>query len=111
MEAENKLILKTVLVVFFKISSEYLTFMSHCIVKIFQYISNKVQRFTVYFYLEAALHVSGGTSTHHKERIQVYLQNLAYNLCTDTDEIKFFRKKIDLLNVKNKTRCRKLNVL
>jgi len=28
------------------------------------------------FYLEIALHVSGGTSTHHQERIQLYLQHL-----------------------------------
>jgi hypothetical protein len=26
-------------------------------------------------YLETALHVSGGTSTHHQERIQMYLQH------------------------------------
>jgi hypothetical protein len=32
-------------------------------------ISNKIQRYTVYLYLETALHVSGGTSTHHQERI------------------------------------------
>ena len=31
---------------------------------LFQYISNKMQRYTVYLYLEAALHVSGVTSTH-----------------------------------------------
>ena len=42
-----------------------LTFMGPCIVSIFQYISNKMQRYTVYLYLETALHVSGGTSTHH----------------------------------------------
>jgi hypothetical protein len=46
-----------------------LTFMGMCIVSIFQYISNKMQRYTVYVYLETALHVSGGTSTHHQERI------------------------------------------
>jgi hypothetical protein len=46
-----------------------LTFMGPCIVSIFQYISNKMQRYTVYLYLETALHVSGGTSTHHQERI------------------------------------------
>ena len=28
------------------------------------------------FYLETALHVSGRTSTHHQERIQLYLQHL-----------------------------------
>jgi hypothetical protein len=38
-------------------------------------ISNKMQRHTVYLYLETALHVSGGTSTHHQERIQLYLQH------------------------------------
>ena len=30
------------------------------------------------FYLETALHVSGGTSTHHQERKQLYLQHLVY---------------------------------
>jgi hypothetical protein len=29
-------------------------------------------------YLEAALHVSGGTSTHHQEHIQLYLQHLLF---------------------------------
>jgi hypothetical protein len=48
------------------------------IANIFQYISNKMQRCTVYLYLEAALHVSGGTSTHHQERIQLYLQHLVF---------------------------------
>jgi hypothetical protein len=57
-----------------------LTFMGPCIVSIFQYtsISNKMQRYTFYFYLETALHVSGGTSTHHQERIQLYLQHLVF---------------------------------
>jgi hypothetical protein len=43
-----------------------LTFIGPCIVSIFLYacISNKMQRYTVYSYLETALHVSGGTSTH-----------------------------------------------
>ena len=43
---------------------------------IFQYISNKMQRYTVYLYLKAALHVSGGTLTHHQEHTQLYLQHL-----------------------------------
>jgi len=55
-----------------------LTFMGTCIVSIFQYISNKMQRYTVYLYLENALHVSGVTSTHHQERIQLYLQHLVF---------------------------------
>jgi hypothetical protein len=37
-----------------------------------------MQRYTVYLYLETVLHVSGGTSTHHQERIQLYLQNLVF---------------------------------
>jgi hypothetical protein len=55
-----------------------LTFMCTCIVSIFQYISKKMQRYTVYLYLETALHVSGGTSTHHQKRIQLYLQHLVF---------------------------------
>jgi hypothetical protein len=35
-----------------------------------------MQRYTVYLYVETALHVSGGTITHHQERIQLYLQHL-----------------------------------
>ena len=30
------------------------------------------------FYLETALHVSSGTSTHHQERKQLYLQHLVF---------------------------------
>jgi hypothetical protein len=55
-----------------------LTFMGPCIVSILQYISNKMQRYTVYLYLETALHVSGGTFTHHQERIHLYLQYLVF---------------------------------
>jgi hypothetical protein len=29
-------------------------------------------------YLETALHVSGGTTTHHQERKQMYLQHLVF---------------------------------
>jgi hypothetical protein len=50
-----------------------LKFMGPYIVSIFQYISNKMQRYTVYLYVETALHVSGGTSIHHQERIHLYL--------------------------------------
>jgi hypothetical protein len=59
-----------------------LTFMGPCTVSIFQYmctsISNKMQGYTVYLYLETALHVSGGTSNHHQEYIQLYLQHLVF---------------------------------
>jgi hypothetical protein len=37
-----------------------------------------MQRYTVYLYLETALHVSGVTSTHHQEHIQLYLQHLLF---------------------------------
>jgi hypothetical protein len=30
------------------------------------------------FYLETALHVSGGTTTYHQERKQLYLQHLVF---------------------------------
>jgi hypothetical protein len=51
-----------------------LTFMDPCILS----ISNKMQRYTVYLYLETVLHVSGGTSTHNQERIQLYLEHLVF---------------------------------
>jgi hypothetical protein len=37
-----------------------------------------MQRYTVYLYLETALHVSGCTSTHHQARIQLYPQHLVF---------------------------------
>jgi len=40
-----------------------------------------MQPYTVYFilfYLETALHVSGGTTTRHEERKQLYLQHLVF---------------------------------
>jgi hypothetical protein len=52
-----------------------LMFMGPCIVRILWYIANKMQRYTVLFYLETALRDSGGTSTHHQERKQLYLQH------------------------------------
>jgi hypothetical protein len=52
--------------------------MGPCIVSILQYIPNKMQRYTIYLYLETALCISGRTSTHHQERIQLYLQHLVF---------------------------------
>ena len=45
---------------------------------LFQCMSNKMQLHAVYLCLETALHVSGVTSTHHQERIQLYLQHLLF---------------------------------
>jgi len=36
-----------------------------------------MQQYTVYLYLQTALHVSGCISTHHQEIITLYLQYLA----------------------------------
>jgi hypothetical protein len=55
-----------------------LTFMGPCILSIFQYISNKMQRYTINLYLETALQVSRGTSTHNQGRIQLFLQHLVF---------------------------------
>jgi hypothetical protein len=51
-----------------------LKFTGKCIVS----ISNKMQRYKVYLYLGNALHISGGTSTHHQEHVQLYLQYLVF---------------------------------
>jgi hypothetical protein len=37
-----------------------------------------MQRYTFYLYLETALHFLDGASTHHQERIQLYLQHLVF---------------------------------
>jgi hypothetical protein len=37
-----------------------------------------MQSYAVYLYLETALHVSGGISTHHQELIQLYLQHMVF---------------------------------
>ena len=37
-----------------------------------------MQHYTVYLYLETALHVSGGITTYHQERKQLYLQYLVF---------------------------------
>jgi len=36
-----------------------------------------MQLYTVYLYLQTALHVSGGISTHHQELMSLYQQHLA----------------------------------
>jgi hypothetical protein len=37
-----------------------------------------MQRYTVNLYLETAPNVSGGNSTHHQKRTQLYLQHLVF---------------------------------
>jgi hypothetical protein len=48
------------------------------IIPIYERITNNMQRYTFYLYLETALHVSVGISTHHQERIQLYLLHLLF---------------------------------
>jgi hypothetical protein len=57
-----------------------LTFMGPCIVSIFQYTryTQQDEKLHSLFISGSALHVSGGTSTHHQERIQLYLQHLVF---------------------------------
>jgi hypothetical protein len=43
-----------------------------------------MQRYTVYLYLETALHVSGGTSTHHKERVECAVGGVPHPQHTQT---------------------------
>jgi hypothetical protein len=38
----------------------------------------RCKRYTVYLHLETVLRVLGGTSTHHQELIQPYLQHLVF---------------------------------
>jgi hypothetical protein len=41
-------------------------------------ISSKMQRYTVYLYLETALRVLSGTSTHNQEHIKLYVRHLVF---------------------------------
>jgi len=65
-----------------------------------------MQRYTVYLYLETVLHVLGGTSTHHQERMQLYLQHLVFVtllllpavntvVCTPDDGWKYHLKHVE----------------
>ena len=54
-----------------------LTFMGPCIVSIFYYICNKMQRYTVYLYLETALHVSSNSVLIFRRTIVLTFKNRA----------------------------------
>jgi uncharacterized membrane protein len=45
----------------------HLTFMVPCIVNVFLSTTNEMQRYTIFFIVVSALHVSGGVSAHHQE--------------------------------------------
>jgi len=50
--------------------------MGPCIVRIFYVLQDETLHRL--FYLETALHVSGGNAIHHQERKQLYLQHLVF---------------------------------
>jgi hypothetical protein len=50
-----------------------------------------MQRYTVYLYLETALHVSGGISTHHQERTQL---STASGICHTVTAICRYRGRV-----------------
>jgi hypothetical protein len=56
----------------------HLTFMDPCIVKNVLIYIQKEATLRNLFYLETALHISVGTTTHHQERKQLYLQYLSF---------------------------------
>jgi hypothetical protein len=58
---------------------------------VFQYTSNKMQSYTVYLCLETALHVSGGTSTHHQKRIQLSTES---GICDTVNAICRYRGRV-----------------
>jgi len=43
----------------------------------YQKLSNEMQQYAVYLYLQTALHVTDGISTHHQELISLHQQYLA----------------------------------
>jgi len=60
----------------------HLTFIGPCIVIIIlTYIQQDATLHSL-FYLKNALHVSGGTTTHHQERKQLYLQHVVFLVCS-----------------------------
>ena len=58
-----------------------LTFMGPCIANVFSSITNKMQRYTIYLFLWNAIHVSGGSSTHHQELINCIYRILSNLYC------------------------------
>jgi hypothetical protein len=57
-----------------------LTFMGPCIVSIFQYISNKMQRYTVYSYVETALHGNMDMSYARRVRTASHSSYTSYSV-------------------------------
>jgi hypothetical protein len=51
-----------------------------------------MQRYTVYLYLETAIHVSGGTSTHHQRRIKTV--STASGICHTVTAICRYRGRV-----------------
>jgi len=56
----------------------YLNFMGPCIIIIILIYIQQDATLHILFYLETAVHVSGGNITHLQERKQLYLQHLVF---------------------------------
>jgi hypothetical protein len=56
----------------------YLSFMGPCNVTIILIYIQRDATLHSLFYLEIAVHISGGTTTHYQERKQPYLQHLVF---------------------------------
>ena len=67
-----------------------LTFMGPCIVNVFLSTTNKMQRYTIFFIVVSALHVSRGFSAHHQE-----LKNCIYSFWAPDDERKTRSKHVE----------------
>jgi hypothetical protein len=64
-----------------------------------------MQRYTVYLYLETALHVSGGTITNHQEHIPLYLQHLVFVTPLLEYHPKHVEQFLDINKLRNVASC------
>jgi hypothetical protein len=57
--------------------ADFYTVKLHCLIFYLIYVQRDATLHSL-FYLETALHVSGGTTTYHQERKQLYLHHLVF---------------------------------
>ena len=55
--------------------------MEPCIGNVFLNTTNEMQRYTVFFIVVSALHVSSCFSAHHQELIKLYMQHRYLSTC------------------------------
>ena len=76
-KVEGEFYFISVLTVVFFFTISYMEDGGYSNIYIYIYIQQEVMLHSL-FYLKTALHVSGGTTTHHQERKQLYLQHLVF---------------------------------